>query len=143
MSEFDYSAQELKPGKTITIKFESLPGKPEVDIEHLGDENATWVAEKILKANAPDKRTIGGGKRKVTKASLAENDERVREVLAKHVVRHLRATKKDGTKVGDEKIATWCAEIPQHMADSLFVTASDASYFVDMPEGDVEDTAEK
>ncbi len=139
---FDYSLAELQPGHTVPLVLDMLSGSPEIDVEHLGKTNKTYLADEIASANS--KPAGSSGKRKLmSKAQLAEDVRRMRARL-KHAVRHLRAKHSDGSAATDADIPEWIESIPDDVVETIFMFAVNAENFRRYPvEGDAKELAEK
>lgn len=142
---FDYRKAELEPGRTVPMVLDMLPGSPEIQVEHLGDENRTYLADHIAKANAKASRSGGVAARKmVSKATIAEDQKQRRTDVAKHVVRDLKAKHTDGRDATPTDIPEWVDSLPNHVVMMIYLFALNAGNFLDQViEGDVKELAEK
>src|SRR5262245_18224853 len=140
-----YEAAAVRPGKLRRVRLEMLPGAPEIDVEHLGETNKTWLAEMVGKAGTNPVQVVGTGPGGAqTAAERAEQLERFRGILASHGVRHLVSVRRaDGTPAVDADIARWCAAIPPDVVTRLVVLCFDVDKFRDGPEVDAETLAGK
>ncbi len=123
-------AASLKPGKTVALKLNQLPGSPVVHVEHLGETNASWWNDNVTKADpkaaAPDRAG------KATLKSIAAARAANRIIVAKHAVRRLEATHDDGRKATDEDIPEFVESLPDHVFDIVKNFALDANNFMDV-----------
>lgn len=142
---FDYSAAVLKPGKTIPVSLDMLPGKPAVQLEHLGDENVSWLNDQIAKANAKIAMAAftDNKKKQLSPKKIEEARKLRRDILAKHAVRGLTAKHKDGTPATVSDIPMWCDAIPPDVVDKLWSIANDDELYRDVDEQDSKELAEK
>lgn len=137
---FDFSSAHLKPGKTVPLVLNMLPGEPVVQIEHLGESNKSFFNDLIARANA--KATVVPSK--LTAKALKEARAKNREMIAKHAVRDLVATHDDGRKATKEDIPEFIAALPDDVIDLIREFASNPENFRDQTiEADPADIAEK
>jgi hypothetical protein len=129
----------LVPGKTVPLKLDMLPGSPVIHIEHIGDENATWINSRVAKANAESPRA----KKKVTVKSLNEATEERRQEIIDHAIRNIEARHDDGTPATKADIPLFGAALPADVVDLVWVFAHNAANWRDEMEGDPKELAEK
>lgn len=130
---FDYSAAVLKPGRLIDISLDMLPGKVSVKLEHLGDENLSYLNDQIAKANAKLAIVASGDKKtQLTLKKLEENRKLRRDILAKHAVRELTATHNNGTAATNDDIPAWVDAIPGDVVDKLWNFANNEELYRDV-----------
>lgn len=139
---FNYAAAELAPGKTITVRLDQLPGKPVVQLEHLGETNRTWLDDQLAKANTQQASKSSKARGKVSKRKLAESLAAARDLLAAHSVRDLVAKHADGKPATTADIPDWCAAIPADIVWLLVEIAADPESFREAFD-DVDAIAEK
>ncbi len=131
----------LKPGKTVPLILNMLPGEPVIHVEHLGDENTGFLNDAIAKANA--KAALGTKGQKLSRAKLDEMREKNRATLAKHSVRSLEAKHSDGRAATDKDIPEFVDALPADVVDIVVQFVNDAENFRDRMESKPEDLAEK
>lgn len=142
---FDYTRQELPPGKTVPFVLDMLPGKPVVHLEWLGETNKTWMSDQLARANAK-KHAAKKIEKTLTEHDIVEMREKNRVYLAKHSVRDLEAihtdTKKAATK---DDIPLFMKSIPWDVVDLIVEFASNQENYRehDEPLADPKDLAEK
>ena len=140
---FDYKAAEVKPGKTVKLVLDMLPGAPAVHLEHLGESNKSYWSESVAKANSGE---IHAGTRPkvITAKAIADRRVRDRELLRKHVIRKLEAKHADGSDATLDDVGEWLEAIPAYVLDMLVEYAVNPANFGDAPVAtDVDATAEK
>ncbi len=143
---FDHiSKAALTPGKTIPLSLDMLPGTPVIDVEHLGDENASYLDDEIAKANAKGVSAGSQKGKKVTPARLVEIREKRRDIIAKHAIRHLKDVKhSDGKQATDAEIPAFAAALPGDVVDKIWDIVTDAELFRERSiDGDPKALAEK
>ncbi len=131
---------ELVPGKTVALKLDMLPGSPVVHVEHLGEENSSWVNEQIATANS---KPLSRGKKKLTAKGLKEATEEHRKEIADHAIRGLDATHDDGTPATKADIPEFVASLPRDVVDLIWVFAYTPANWRDTIEVDAKELAEK
>lgn len=137
-----FKVAALKPGKTMPLVLDMLPGRPVVHLEHLGETNAPFWADQIARANA--RNAIGSSKKKITKKDLRELRQKKRDVLAKHGIRKLEALHSDKTPATSADIPDFVEAIPDDVVDVVFDYASNPDNYREIQiEGDPDEIAEK
>ena len=142
---FDFAASNLRPGKTVALKLNMLPGQPVIHVEHLGESNQTFWNDQIARANSRDAvaAIVASKPGKITKKVIKERRKKDRETLAKHAVRDLEAKHSDGRPATRDDIPDFMDAIPDDVVDIIRDFAQDPENFRDRVEADPEDTAEK
>jgi hypothetical protein len=131
-----------RAGKLKPVVLDMLPGKPVVHLEQLGDDNATWVADQISRANS--KTALGIGSRKASKKLLREIVERKREVVTAHAVRKIEAVHDDGHEATADDIPEFCESLPGYVVEAIYDYAANANNWLEVePESDVAEVAGK
>jgi len=132
-------------GKLIKVRLDNLPGQPEIEMEHLGETNASWMADQAARAGTKDALVLGASLDRV--ASQRERKQqllRYRETLEKHAVRHLTDVRHDdGTKATDDQIAEWVDALPDDMVYRLISVAFNVENWREVPTIDAKVLAEK
>lgn len=126
---FDYSVAELKPGKTIPVVLDMLPGAPVIELEYLGETNVSYLNDQISQANAKLMSAGGTKNKQLTKKRIDENRAKRREILAKHAVRDLKAKHKDGMPATKADIPEFCNAIPADVVDTIWAMANNEELF--------------
>ncbi len=132
----------LMPGKTVPLRLNMLQGEPVLHVEHIGDENVSYVDDIIAKAHAT--KQVGVRGKKLSRKMLAESMVENRRIVAAHAVRHVEALHSDGRAATDADIPELVASLPDDVITTIYNFASDAENFRERPiEGDAKELAEK
>ncbi len=141
----NYRRADLESGRTVSMVLDMLPGKvkPEIKVEHLGDENRTYLSDEIAKANASASRASGNKKKLMSKARIAEMKQQRRDELKKHIVRELTATHDDGSPATNADIPAWVDSLPPDVVDLIYLFSLNAENFRTSDDEPEEDGADK
>lgn len=159
---FDYSANNVTPGRTVPVIMNDLPRDrypdpddpeqvligeyPVAHIEALGPDNRTWIASQIETA---DPKKVAPKKAKAKKPNVDDFLENTAESNANrrkeihHAVRRIDCRHRDGKPAVPDDIPDWIAALPQHAVDRLWTIAYTTSYFYDGNFSDPKAVAEK
>jgi hypothetical protein len=130
----------LVPGKLVPLKLDMLPGSPVIWVEHLGEENATWINARVAAANAAMQSR---GKKKVTVKDLKATTEERRQEIIDRAIRNLDAVHDNGTPATKTDIPMFGEALPPDVVDLVWAFAYNAANWRDAIEGDPKELSEK
>lgn len=154
-----FTAARIVAGKIIPVVLNQLPGAPVVGLEHIGDGNATFVADQIAKAGTDEALHPGAilasaaavrARRADTRGKADDEREqreqiaRFRELVLRHGVRQLVDVKhSDGAKATDADIPEFVTSLPDDVVVDLALICFNKEHWRERPEADVATVAGK
>ena len=154
-----YEAAHVTPGRTVPVEMTMLPkhpvtGKhPVAHVEHLGNDNRSWIAyqietadpKKIEKAKTSTlkkkQETLEERTARAMEQSKEKRDERRAEI--RHAVRHIDAWHSDGTPATDDDVPAWIGAIPQDGVDLIWWVATNLENYRNREFATEQELAEK